>query len=162
MKLAAALAALGLALLTGCAPAESALSQVEPITQESEAPSREGGEASMARESGPFTADTPIEDVKNDPVFGDYGRLLFPVVDWYTSGTTLGELQLTWYSNIDPEETVEIVNTLWQRVSSGETVFYDIYTDEEKAADPEKEDTGLFFSAGNLARKLPCVTPAGA
>ena len=32
-------AALGLALLTGCAPAESALSQVEPITQESEAPS---------------------------------------------------------------------------------------------------------------------------
>ena len=39
MKTAAALAALGLALLTGCAPAESALSQVEPITQESEAPS---------------------------------------------------------------------------------------------------------------------------
>lgn len=38
MKIAAALAALGLVLLTGCAPAESALSQVEPITQgESEA-----------------------------------------------------------------------------------------------------------------------------
>ena len=31
MKIAAALAALGLALLTGCALAESALSQVEPI-----------------------------------------------------------------------------------------------------------------------------------
>ena len=43
MKIAAALTALGLALLTGCAPAESALSQEEPITQESEAPSREGG-----------------------------------------------------------------------------------------------------------------------
>ena len=39
MKIAAALAALGLALLTGCAPAESALSQVKPITQESEASS---------------------------------------------------------------------------------------------------------------------------
>lgn len=66
MKIAAALAALGLTLLTGCAPAESALSQVEPITQvESEAPSSEGGEASMARESGPFTADTSIEDVKS-------------------------------------------------------------------------------------------------
>ena len=65
MKLAAALAALGLALLTGCAPAESALSQEEPITQESEAPSREGGEVSMAQESGPFTTDTPIEDVQS-------------------------------------------------------------------------------------------------
>lgn len=163
MKIAAALAALGLALLTGCAPAgEAASSQVEPITQvESEAPSREGGEVSMARESGPFTADTPLADVKNDPVFGDYGRLLFPVEDWYTSGTTLGELQLTWYSNIDPEETVEIVNTLWQRVSSGETVFYDIYTDEEKAADPEKEDTGLFFFKGEPGEKFAVCNAGG-
>ena len=40
MKIAAALAALGLALLTGCAPAGEAVSQqVEPITQESEASS---------------------------------------------------------------------------------------------------------------------------
>ena len=39
MKIVAALAALGLALLTGCAPAESALRPVKPITQESEAPS---------------------------------------------------------------------------------------------------------------------------
>lgn len=39
MKIAAALAALGLALLTGCAPAEGSIpGQVEPITQvESEA-----------------------------------------------------------------------------------------------------------------------------
>lgn len=161
MKIAAALAALGLALLTGCAPAESALSQVEPIIQESETPFREGEEVSMAQESGPFTTDTPIEDVKNDPVFGDYGRLLFPVEDWYTSGTTLGELQLTWYSNIDPEETVKIVNTLWQRVSSGETVFYDIYTDEEKAADPEKEDTGLFFFKGEPGEKFAVCNAGG-
>lgn len=161
MKIAAALAALGLALLTGCAPAESALSRVEPIIQEGETPFREGEEVSMAQESGPFTTDTPIEDVKNDPVFGDYGRLLFPVEDWYTSGTTLGELQLTWYSNIDPEETVKIVNTLWQRVSSGETVFYDIYTDEEKAADPEKEDTGLFFFKGEPGEKFAVCNAGG-
>ena len=164
MKIAAALAALGLALLTGCAPAEGSIpGQVEPITQgESGAQaSEERGEASMARESGPFTADTPIEDVKNDPVFGDYGRLLLPVEDCYTSGTTLGELQLTWYSNIDPEETVEIVNTLWQRVSGGETVFYDIYTDEEKAADPEKEDTGLFFFKGEPGEKFAVCNAGG-
>lgn len=62
------------------------------------------------------------------------------------SGDTLGELQLTWYNNIDPNETVEIVNTLWQRANAGETVFYDIYTEEEKAEDPDKEDTyGIVF-----------------
>ena len=37
-------------------------------------------------------------------------------------------LQLTWYNNIGPNETVELVNTLWQRANAGETVFYDIYT----------------------------------
>lgn len=161
MKIAAALAALGLALLTGCAPAESALSQVEPIIQESETPFREGEEVSMAQESGPFTTDTPIEDVKNDPMFGEAGRLLFPVDEGYSSGDTLGGLRLVWYSNIDPEETVKIVNTLWQRVSSGETVFYDIYTDEEKAADPEKEDTGLFFFKGEPGEKFAVCNAGG-
>lgn len=66
MKLAAALAALGLALLTGCAPAGEAVSQqVEPIVQESEAPTPAEGEESMAQENGPFTADTAIEDVQS-------------------------------------------------------------------------------------------------
>ena len=52
MKIAAALAALGLALLTGCAPAEGALSQVEPLTQGENGAqaSEERGESSMERE----------------------------------------------------------------------------------------------------------------
>ena len=49
-----------------------------------------------------YTADTRITDVINDPVFGDYGRLIFPVDDGCWSGDTLGDLQLTWYSSIDP------------------------------------------------------------
>lgn len=115
----------------------------------------------MAQESGPFTADTPIEDVKNDPMFGEAGRLLFPVDEGYSSGDTLGGLRLVWYNNIDPAETVEIVNTLWQRASAGETVFYDIYTEEEKAADPEKEDTGLFFFKGEPGEKFAVCNAGG-
>lgn len=51
----------------------------------------------------PFTVSTPIQEVIDDPIFGRYGRLLFPVDDWYMSGDTLGELQLTWHNNIDPK-----------------------------------------------------------
>lgn len=40
--------------------------------------------------SNPFTTDTAISDVMNDPVFGNYGRLIFPVDNWYYSGDTLG------------------------------------------------------------------------
>ena len=109
----------------------------------------------------PFTVSTPIQEVMDDPVFGRYGRLLFPVDDWYMSGNTLGELQLTWYNNIGPNETVEIVNTLWQRANAGETVFYDIYTEEEKAEDPDKADTGLFFFKGDPGAKFAVCNAGG-
>ena len=91
-----------------------------------------------------YTRTTPIETVRNDPVFGDYGRLIFPVERSYYSGDTLEQLHLTYYNNIDPDETVDICNTLRQRTADGQTIFYDIYTEDEKAADPDKADTGLF------------------
>ena len=109
----------------------------------------------------PYAASTPIEAVVSDPVFGDYGRLLFPVDADYWSGDTLGDLRLVWYNNIDPNETVEIVNTLHERASSGETVFHDIYTDEEKAVDPSKEDTGLFFFKGTPGEKFAICNAGG-
>lgn len=109
-----------------------------------------------------YTVDTPIPDVMCDPVFGDYGRLIFPVEDWYYSGDTLGGLQLTYYSNIDPEETVEIANYMKEHAASGDTIFYDIYTEEEKAADSEKEDTGLFFFKGNPGERFAVCNAGGA
>ena len=47
-----------------------------------------------------YTVDTPISDVMCDPVFGDYGRLIFPVDTGYYSGNTLGDLHLTLPHNI--------------------------------------------------------------
>lgn len=109
-----------------------------------------------------FTRESKIEDVKHDPVFGSYGRLLFPVEDAYYSGDTLENLGLTYYSHIDPDETVEIVNTLRARAEAGQTIFYDIYTAEEKAADPAKEDTGLFFFKGTPGEKFAICNAGGA
>ena len=152
--------ALCLALsLTGCRAggADSAqTAQQEPAQQE---PAQQ--EPAQREPTGPFTADTLVEAVQQDGAFGDYGRLLFPVDTGYWSGDTLGELQLTWYNNIDPEETVEIVNTLWQRAEAGETVFYDIYTEAEKAQDPDKADTGLFFFKGEAGAPFAVCNAGG-
>lgn len=105
---------------------------------------------------------TPIETVRNDPVFGDYGRLIFPVERSYYSGDTLEQLHLTYYNNIDPDETVDICNTLRQRAADGQTIFYDIYTEDEKAADPDKADTGLFYFKGNPGAKFAICNAGGA
>lgn len=109
-----------------------------------------------------YTAETPIAEVMADPVFEDYGRLLFPVQSHYYSGETLGELRLTYYSHIDPDTTVAIANNLKTRALTGETVFYDIYTEQEKKADPAKEYTGLFFFKGEPWKPFAVCNAGGA
>ena len=108
-----------------------------------------------------YTKDTLITEVQNDLMLGDWGRLLFPSNTGYMSGSTLGNLRLTWYSNIDPDKTVEIANYMRTRAAAGETVFYDIYTDEEKVADPAKKDTGLFFFRGDPGAKFAICNAGG-
>lgn len=97
---------------------------------------------------------TRISDVSGDPVFGSYGRLIFPIDHRYYSGDTLGDLRLTWYHHMDARKTVEIVNYLKRQVTSGTPIFYNIYTETEKRSDPEKENTGLFFFKGAPGRKF--------
>ena len=108
-----------------------------------------------------WNADTPISEIISDPVFGDWGRLLFPADRGYYSGDQLNNLSLTWYGKMDVNETVEIVNTLWEQAAAGETVFFDIYSDAEKAADPEKRNTGLFFFRGEPGAKTAICNAGG-
>ena len=108
-----------------------------------------------------YTINTKISDVINDPVFANYGRLIFPVNNGYYSVDTLGELGLIWYNNIDPDKTVEITNYMKNHAENGDAIFYDIYTDEEKAADPTKENTGLFFFKGNPGERFAVCNAGG-
>lgn len=110
-----------------------------------------------------FDADTKITDVIRDPAFGDYGRLLFPVDFEIPDNLKLKDVReiLPWYSKINTDKTVELVNTMKERAQSGEQIFYDIYSDAEKKADPEKKDTGLFFFRGDAGAKTAIVNAGG-
>lgn len=108
-----------------------------------------------------FTLDTRIEDVINYPGFGNYGRLIFPVNGSYYSGNTLKDLRLIWYSNIIPDTTLKVISYLKEKADTGETIFYDIYSEEEKREDPTKEDTGLFFFKGKAKEKFAICNAGG-
>lgn len=131
----------------------------EDFAQQGERQEQSVGEAKEGKE--PYTAETPIAEVISNPDFGTYGRLIFPADSGYYSGDTLGNLSLTWYSNMDPDKTVEIVNYMKDQAEAGERIFYDIYTQEEKKADPAKEDTGLFFFRGNEGEKFALCNAGG-
>ena len=106
-----------------------------------------------------WNENTGIDEVMAYSGFGDWGRLIFPADEGYYSGSTLKDLRLTWYSNIQPAKTVEIVNYFKEKADAGETVFYDIYTDAEKAADPWKPSSEEVYAAVPDGKKEIHVIP---
>lgn len=114
-----------------------------------------------ANRDAAFDRTTSIKDVVNYPSFKDFGRLLFPLDDRYYSGTRLNGISMVKCDEINPDITVEILNTLAKSADAGESVFFDIYSDEEKAQDAEKADTGIFFLRGKENSKTAICVPAG-
>lgn len=138
-----------LATIVGC----GRIAASEPVTL---------SEAAAKMKTG-YTADTKVWDVIEDRVFKKYGRLIFPTNRRNSKSLTLREVDslLPWYSYVNPDRTVEIANYMKNRAEAGEKIFYDIYTDKEKADDPEKENTGLFFFRGKPGGKFAILNAGG-
>lgn len=114
-------------------------------------------------QEGPYTEDTKVTDVINDEVFDGCGRLIFPVDMQISDNLTLKNINtiLPWYSEINTDKTVEIVNYMKEKAGSGQQIFYDIYSDDEKKSDLDKQNTGLFFFKGNTGAKSAIVNAGG-
>lgn len=126
----------------------------------------QGAEATLQQTAIPenyYTENSKVTDVMRDPAYGDYGHLIFPVDIAISEDLELKDVEdiLPWYSEVNPKKTVEIVNYMKERVTDGEQIFYDIYSEEEKEADPAKEDTGLFFFRGDPGAKTAIVNAGG-
>lgn len=126
----------------------------------------QGAEATLQQTAIPenyYTENSKVTEVMRDPAFGDYGHLIFPVDIAISEDLELKDVEdiLPWYSEVNPKKTVEIVNYMKDRVTDGEQIFYDIYSEEEKEANPAKEDTGLFFFRGDPGAKTAIVNAGG-
>lgn len=151
---------IGILTCSACADNTSQETHQPTITPPSSDGNEDNGNEDMNK--SPFNRKSRISDVMSDSMFGNYGRLLFPVQQGYWSGETLEGLRLTYYNNIDPDKTVEITNYLYYQAMEGNKIFYDIYTDAEKAQDPEKANTGLFFFRGNRGARFAVCNAGGA
>lgn len=115
----------------------------------------------MNNEAASYSTNSTIASVISDSSFKDYGRLMFPLESQYYSGNTLGNLSFTWYNNVDPNKTIEIINYFKQNTEKGNTVFCDIYSSKEKEEDPTKQNTGLFFFRGKSNEKFAICNAGG-
>lgn len=148
-------------LLNGCSRNEDS-SQKESNAQKTVSDDT-ASDDTASDSSTEYTLTTKVVDVINDPVFEDHGRLIFPVDRTISDDLELQDVGdiLVWYNNVNPDRTVEIANYLRDQAAAGNQIFYDIYTEEEKAEDPDKEDTGLFFFRGEPGAKTAVVNAGG-
>ena len=152
-----------IALLAGCGGNEGGQDEVKKTDTEAIADTEVSKDVGVDNIEINYTTDTRVWDVVNDPAFTGYGRLIFPADKTIDKNMNLREVGniLTWYNYVNPDRTVEIVNYIKSKAEAGEQIFYDIYTDAQKAADLAKEDTGLFFFRGNPGEKFAIVNAGG-
>lgn len=163
-----------IALLTGCGgnPADEQISssEAEKTVEKGRAATKESVTDKISTDKPEDTiktsymASTKVWDVINDPAFEGYGRLIFPADRTIEKNITLSEVGsiLPYYTYVNTNRTVEIVNYMKNKADAGEQIFYNIYIDEEKVADPAKKNTGLFFFRGNPGGKFAIVNAGGA
>ena len=104
-----------------------------------------------------FNAESNINDVIHDSALDDYGRLIFPVDMEIEDNLKLKDVSsiLPWYSEVNTDKTVEIVNYMKNQAMNGEQIFYPIYSEEEMQADAETENTEVNKSGDELENVTP-------
>jgi len=113
---------------------------------------------------GHLKASDSIEDLLAHPAFASFAAQLLP---WdgrtYDGGMLLQDIGalLPYHSAVNPEDVVAGLNRMVDDVNQGQTVFYDIYTEAERDADPSKRNTGVFFYRGHPGEPFAVISPGG-
>jgi acetyl esterase/lipase len=105
-----------------------------------------------------------LGDMLDHPALYGYSRLLLPrgefEVDRQTRLSDFASL-LPYHTQVDARDVVAGLNRLIDDAGAGRRVFIDIYTPAEKARDPTKADTGLFFLHGRPGAAFAVIAPGG-
>lgn len=104
-----------------------------------------------------------VRDIIDHPAFEGFGQFILPLELGYDEDvplTRVGSL-LPYHSNVKPDEVVNSINYMIDKVNDGQTIFYNYYTDGQKLGDPAKVSTGLFFFRGHPGAPFAVVCPGG-
>ena len=105
-----------------------------------------------------------VQDLLNHPAFAGFARLLLPWDDrTYDSRLPLRNLGtlLPYHTHVNTATVLGALNHMIDDVNGGRAVFYDFYTQQEKADDPTKSNTALFFFRGTPGAPFAVVAPGG-
>jgi acetyl esterase/lipase len=111
-----------------------------------------------------LTTNDYVRDIVNHPAFEGFGDLLLARDNnssyYDTRLTNVGSL-MPYHGNVRHDVVVGALNHMIDEANSGKTIFYSIYTEEQKQQNPAKRNTGIFFFRGNPDAPFAVVCPGG-
>ena len=111
-----------------------------------------------------LTIDNNTNDILNHPAFNGFSSLLLP---WNDSRRNKDvpikniQILLPYHSHIVPDIALSAMNRMIDDINQGQTIFYNIYSEQQKAQSPDKNSTGLFFFRGKKDAPFAIVCPGG-
>jgi hypothetical protein len=113
-------------------------------------------------EAAYLRANDRIKDLLNHPAFAGFARLTLPWDDRDYDDTMplrdIGTL-LPYHTHVNADVVVSSLNRMIDDATAGKTVFYDIYTNAQRRADPTREHTGVFFFRGHPNAPFVVIAP---
>lgn len=111
-----------------------------------------------------LTIDNNTTDILNHPAFKGFSSLLLPWNDQHRNkDVPIKNIQtlLPYHSHIKPEIVLSALNRMIDDINQGQTIFYNIYTKQQKAHAPDKNNTGIFFFRGEKDAPFAIICPGG-
>ncbi|MCP4560843.1 MAG: prolyl oligopeptidase family serine peptidase [Bosea sp.] len=113
---------------------------------------------------GLLTAESTIGDLLSHPAFSGFARRILPWderdYDLQARLDTIGAL-LPYHSHVYIPSTIAALNRLIEDAEEGRQVFFEIYSEPERRAEPAKPHAGLFFLRGKPDAPFAIVSPGG-
>lgn len=146
--------------LTGCTTGNPALAD----DKQGNKPGKENETNEEEKVDGQLTTDNYVRDIVNHEAFHGFGELLLTRnnnSDYYDTRIKNISSLMPYHGNVHPEVVVRALNRMVSDVDKRQTIFYNIYTDEQKQQDNEKKNTGIFFFRGRADAPFAVICPGG-
>jgi len=111
-----------------------------------------------------ITTNDTVRHIVNHPAFKGFSRLILPGDnETQNYDTPLNNVRslMPYHNHVDPDIVVGALNHMIDEVKDGKTIFYDLYTEQQKREDPSKKHTGLFYYRGEPGAPFAIVCPGG-
>lgn len=122
------------------------------------------GDTAASEQDSLLSMDATIGDILRHPAFAGFSAQILP---WderrYDEDLPLRDIGtlLPYHSHVDPQTVVASLNRMIVDAKRGQRIFYDIYSDEEKQADPTLAHTGLFYFRGAPGAPFALISAGG-